>query len=63
VVKNPPVNARDSGDGGSVPGSGRSPGIGNSNPFQYSGLENTMNRGAWQVRVHGFAKNQTKLSD
>ena len=63
MVKNPPVNARDSGDGGLVPGSGRSPGIGNSNPFQYSGLENTMNRGAWQVRVHGFEKNQTQLSD
>ena len=60
VVKKPPANATDSRDGGSIPGSGRSPGIGNSNPFQYSGLENTINRGAWQVTVHGFAKNQSK---
>ena len=40
------------------PGSGRSPGGGNDNPFQYSCLENPMDRGAWQVTVHRVAKNQ-----
>ena len=42
---------------------GRSPGEGNGNPFQYSCLENPMDRGAWQVRVHGVAKSPTQLSD
>ena len=46
-------NARDL---GSIPGSGRSPGGGNVNPLQYSCLENSMDRGAWQARVHGIAK-------
>ena len=40
-------------DTGSVPGLGRSPGGGNSNPVQYSYLENSMERGAWQATVHG----------
>ena len=44
---------------GSIPGSGRSPGKGNGNPFQYSCLENPMDRGAWQVTVDGVTKNQT----
>ena len=43
VVKDPPANV---GDVGSIPGSGRSPGVGNCNPFQYSCLENSMHRGA-----------------
>ena len=47
----------------SIPGSGRSPGEGNSNPLQYSCLENPMDTGTWQVTVHGVAKNQTRLSD
>ena len=42
-----------------IPGSGRSPGVGNDNPFQYSCLENSMDRGAWQVPVHGVIKSQT----
>ena len=42
VVKNPPANARGTRDGCSIPGSGRSPGEGNGNPLQYSGLENPM---------------------
>ena len=46
VVKNPPANA---GDLGSTPGSGRSPGVGNGYPLQYSFLENPMDRGAWRV--------------
>ena len=43
------------GDLGSIPGSGRYPGGGNGNPFQYSCLENPMYRGAWRATVHGFA--------
>ena len=46
VVKNPPANAGDAGDAGSIPGSGRSPGEGNGNPLQYSCLKNSMDRGA-----------------
>ena len=46
VVKNPPVNAGDTRDVGSVSGLGRSPGRGNGNPLQYSCLENPMHRGA-----------------
>ena len=53
VVKNPPINAEDT---GSIPGLGRSPGEGNGNPLQYSCLENPMNRGAWWATVHGVAK-------
>ena len=59
VVKNPPVNAGDTRDVGSVSGLGRSPGRGNGNPLQYSCLENPMHRGAWQVIVHGIAKSRT----
>ena len=46
---------------GSTPGLRRSPGVGNSNPFQYSCPENFMDRETWQVTVHGAAKNQTWL--
>ena len=48
--------AANTGDVGSVPGSGRSPGEGNANPLQYFCLENPINRGAWQATVHGVAK-------
>ena len=51
------------GDQGSIPGSGRSPGEGNVNPLQYSGLENPMDRGAWLAIVYGVEKSQTQLSD
>ena len=51
------------GDLGSIPGSERSPGGGHSNPFQYSCLENPMDRGAWWATVHGVTKNETQLSD
>ena len=47
VVKNPPANAGDARDSGSIPGSGRSPGEGNDYPLQYSCLENPRDRGAW----------------
>ena len=51
------------GDWSLIPGSGRSPGEGSGNPLQYSCLENSMNRGAWQGIVHGIGKSQTLLSD
>ena len=50
------------GDMGSIPGSGRSPGRGNGNPFQYSCLKNPTDRGAWQATAHGVTKSQTRLS-
>ena len=55
AVKNLPANAEDS---GSIPGSGRSPKEGHGNPLQYSCLENPMDRGAWQVIVHGVTKSR-----
>ena len=63
VVKNPLDNAEAAGDSGSIPGMGRSPGGRNSNPLQYSCLENLMDRGACRARVHGVAKSRTGLSD
>ena len=50
-------------DPGSIPGLGRSPREGNNYPFQYSCLENSMDRGAWQATVPGVAKSWTWLSD
>ena len=47
MVKSLPANAGDGGDVGSIPGLGRSPGVGNGNPLQYSCLENPMEGGAW----------------
>ena len=46
------------GDLGSIPGLGRCPGEGKGYPVQYSGLENSMDRGSWQVTVHGVSKSQ-----
>ena len=51
------------GDLGSIPGVGRSPGEGNGNPLQYSGLENPTDRGAWRAAVSGVAKSPVGLSD
>ena len=56
VVKNPPANAGDIRDSGSIPGSGRFPGEGHDNPLQYSCLENPMDRGALWAMVHGVTK-------
>ena len=56
VVKNLPANAGDTRDADSIPGLGRSPRGGKSNPLQYSGPENPMDRDAWQATVHGAAK-------
>ena len=60
VVKNQPANA---GDRGSIPDSKRSPGEGNGNLFQYSYLENPMDKGAWHATVNGITKSWTWLSD
>ena len=54
--KESPANARDTEDMGPIPGSGRSPGGGNGNLLQYSCLGNPMDRGAWQVTVHGITE-------
>ena len=51
------------GDQGLIPGWGRSPGEGKGYPLQYSCLENSMHRGAWQAIVHRVAMSQTRLSD
>ena len=59
VIKNLPANAEDVRDAGSIPGSGRFPGEGNDYPLQYSCLENSMDREAWQATVPGITKNWT----
>ena len=56
MVKNLPTNAGYAGDMGLIPGLGRSPGEENGTPLQYSCLENSMDRGAWQAIVHGNCK-------
>ena len=61
VVKNPPANARDLRDTGSIPGSGRSPGGGHGNPLQYSCQENPIDRAAWRATVHRVAKSRKGL--
>ena len=53
VVKNLPANAGDAGNADSIPGSGRSPGVRNGNPFQYSCLKNPMDREAWWATFMG----------
>ena len=52
-------SACNAGDLGSIPGLGISPGEGKGYPLQYSCLENSMDRGAWQATVHGVSKSQT----
>ena len=59
MVKNHPAY---SGDMGSIPGSGRHPHVGNGSPFQYSCLENSMDRGDWWSAVHVITKSRTWLS-
>ena len=59
IVKNPPANPGDISDSASIPGSGRSPGEGNSNPLQYACLGNPTDRGAWWVTVHGVTESDT----
>ena len=56
MVKNLPVKAEEVRDMGLIPGSGRSPRGGNGNSFQYSCMENPMDRGAWWATLHGVGK-------
>ena len=60
-VKNLPANTGDIRNAGSTPGSGSSPGRKHGNPFQYSCLENPMDRGTWWATVHEVGKSQTRL--
>ena len=62
VIKNLPTDGEDAGDAGLIPGLGRSPGVGNGSPLQYSCLVNSMDRGAWQATVHGVAKSRRRVS-
>ena len=59
MVKDPPANAGNRRDMGSIPGSERSPGGGHGNPLQYFSLENPMDRGAWWAMVHRVAESDT----
>ena len=61
VVKNPPANAGDIRDPGSIPRSGRSPGKENGHSLQYSCLENSMDRGFWWAIVHRVTKSWAQL--
>ena len=56
-------SACNAGGSGLIPGLGRSPGEGNSNPLQYACLGNPMDRGAWQGIVRGIAKSRTQLDE
>ena len=59
--KEPTCHAGDMRDPGSIPGSGRSPEGEHNNPFQYSCLENPMDRGAWQAIAHRVANSRTQV--
>ena len=63
VVNNPPANAGDIRDSGSIPGRGRSSGGGHGNPLQYSCLENPVDRGDWRTAVHGVAELEVTEAD
>ena len=60
IVKNPPANV---GDLGLIPGLGRSPGKRNGNPLQYSGLENSMDRGAWQATYSPWGLKESDITE
>ena len=62
VVKNPPANAEDIRDMGSIPGSGRANRGGHGNPLQYSCLENPMDRGAWQA-IQSIGSQRVKMTE
>ena len=62
LVKNLPAKAEDVRDMDSIPGSGRSPGVGSGTSLQYSCLEYFMDREIWWAAVHWVLENQTRLS-
>ena len=62
VIKNLPAKAGDTGEAGLIPGSGRFPGGGNSNPLQYYCWENPVHRGAWWAIVQGVTQSPTQLN-
>ena len=62
VLKNLPAKAGDVRDVGSIPGLGRSPGVGNGNPLQYSCLENSMDGGAWQATYNPCSHKETDMT-
>ena len=62
LAKNPPANAGESRDSGSIPRSGRSLGVRNGNPLQYSCLESPRDRGAWRAVVHEVAKSHVGVN-
>ena len=65
VIENLPANSEDARDADSIPGWRRASGVGNGDllQLQYSCLEDSKDRGAWQAAVHRFTKSQTQLSD
>ena len=63
VVQKIKKSACNAGNPGWISGSGRSPEEGNGYPLQYSCLENTIDRGAWQATFHGVIRSQTRLSN
>ena len=62
-MKTPPANTRNARGVGAIPRLGRYPGEGNGNTYQYYCLENSIDRGAWWVRVHRVAKSRTTYTD
>ena len=61
LVKNLPTNEGDTRDRGLIPGSGKSPGVGNDSPLPYPHPENPMDRGAWWATVRGATESLTRL--
>ena len=62
VIKNPPANAEDIRDTGLIPGVGRFPGDGNGNPLQYSCLENSMDKVAWQATYNPLGRAESNTN-
>ena len=62
MIKDPPANAGDIKNVGLIPGLGRSPGVGNGTPLQYSFQENPIDRGTWWAIVHGVTESDMTVS-
>ena len=63
MIKNLPANAGDARDAGSIPGSGRCPGERNGYPFQYSHLENPLDRAAWRAIYSSWGDNEMDTAE